>query len=608
MSMLKVFFFALLLISGSAQAQIGSLALHSCTDHESWNLSTGLLKTLGPERVSLFRDSVAGKISAARGFSEAIAMRRNSAPGTEARAFSEYWLARVLLGSQLTHAAYGGFAVISSYRSLEQGPSHERGVQIAAMECLNRIHEKYPTLSGGLALVEPTSQHLMEWLEGAARGEDRQTVYEFMGNRFRAQLREHRTDQELARSIAVLKGSGPEEYLARGLFAAKTGKEAEVVVELKKFLASLVAFEPGSSRLQKYQDEARLLLVRAFYAKKDFSSALGVARQIRTSSNELSEALSELSWSALMAGQYPEAIGAALSLESGGLRRTYAPEGSMVMAIAMNELCQFPQSLRAIGLFRLDYERPFRFLAQLDRWLGTRDFYASVVDYLRKKKSNSGVPERVLSEWTRSPVFISDQGELNSLVDEKLALAKMSRLGSIETKKLSADIVASNRPSRENVLLYRKYRYAGAAWRAVLAAQERNALVLKKNLVSEISRDLAARSVRMFSQLQEIVDNNQLIEVEIYSGASQDMIWQNAHPDFKELVSKMEIDRKKVEGSKTWNWGTTSVFPKKGTDGLDGPEIWPEIWEDELASFKADLRDNCTSKDRYVALKQKRSG
>ena len=39
---------------------------------------------------------------------------------------------------------------------------------------------------------------------------------------------------------------------------------------------------------------------------------------------------------------------------------------------------------------------------------------------------------------------------------------------------------------------------------------------------------------------------------------------------------------------------------------IDGVDENGEIWEDELGSFKANLFDNCSSKDKYLAIRVKR--
>jgi hypothetical protein len=103
----------------------------------------------------------------------------------------------------------------------------------------------------------------------------------------------------------------------------------------------------------------------------------------------------------------------------------------------------------------------------------------------------------------------------------------------------------------------------------------------------------------MHTQLQEIAENNQLIEIEIFQGASQDIIWQNAHPEYKKVAQDLNEDQKKEESAKVWDWGRA---PAQSEDG----EERVEIWEDELGSFKANLFDNCSNKDKYLALKRRR--
>jgi hypothetical protein len=102
----------------------------------------------------------------------------------------------------------------------------------------------------------------------------------------------------------------------------------------------------------------------------------------------------------------------------------------------------------------------------------------------------------------------------------------------------------------------------------------------------------------MLTRLDEIAENNQLIEVEIYNGASKDIIWQNAHPEYKEMAKKFNDDENKESAAAVWDWGRS---PAALSDDAG------EIWEDELGSFKARLFDNCGSKDRYLAIKRGRN-
>jgi hypothetical protein len=145
---------------------------------------------------------------------------------------------------------------------------------------------------------------------------------------------------------------------------------------------------------------------------------------IRKSSNELAAALSEQAWAALMAFKLGDAIGAALNLGAGGMRKTFAPEGPMVMAMALNELCQYPESVSAIQAFRKSYESSFRWLSA---WAARREpLYPKAAAYLRRQE---GAPVRVAGEWVRSPLFLASQDEINLALGERASAAAMARAG-----------------------------------------------------------------------------------------------------------------------------------------------------------------------------------
>ena len=62
----------------------------------------------------------------------------------------------------------------------------------------------------------------------------------------------------------------------------------------------------------------------------------------------------------------------------------------------------------------------------------------------------------------------------------------------------------------------------------------------------------------------------------------------------------MKDDEARESKEKVWNWGkATFGVTEEGEDSY-------EIWEDEVGSFKADLYDNCSSKDKYLSIKFKR--
>ncbi len=563
------------------------------------------------------------KYSAVRGFSNAMAFRKQSQFQAELKLLSEYWLARALWESKMVHVAHTGFRMIAS-----QTPSPRLyGIQLAALECLSRIEDRYSTLDSGANV----HSKLPQYLQLASSPEDKEAVWASVGGFFRQQLAENSSKTDLKATLSLLQGAGAQESLARMSWSAKLGDHTGTVNEGQKFLADA----SRSKSLKRFDDQAHLLLARSFFTTGNYEAANRHLQLVNKRSNELARALSELAWTHLQSEKYADAIGTAMNLQAGGLRHTFAPEAPMVMAMALNELCQYPESLKAVTGFRKYYEKSYRWLETWAKAPGAEQspLYRTAVAFLNKKASDkpippvSGaleVPDRVGSEWVRSPFFIAHQDRINLLFDERDSASLLGRGGAREQRKLAFDIQESWKKLRirirderkklnpgetlasrlrqdisdlrYDISVYRRYVSAAPAWRTILASHQEKAPSIEKSLVKEINLDLANRTLDMYTQLQEIAENNQLIEVEIYNGASQDIIWQNAHPEYKEIAKQMKEENNRATAEKVWDWGRALA----GADEAGG-----EVWEDELGSFKAELFDNCGSKDKFLAIRKR---
>jgi hypothetical protein len=577
---------------------------HACSSAERWTFGP----TVPSDRQDEYEDLIKGNMKPVQGFAEALGLRAiGSSP--EAKMFGEFWVSRALMEAKLYHIAHDGFTSIAS-RPPEEATA---GVQIAALECLLQLEAKFTGFSlpkkvvERLAELQPLThtpaQKEVVWL--AAGAETRELVGESGASA-------HKPEPLLA----LLVGSGLHEKLARAFWAAKRHDHSSVIRELEPFLAPGASVPPA---LKRFVDPARIMIARAFYTIGRYDQAAAHLRQIAKSSNLLAVSLDELSWAFLMNERYSEAIGTAMNLDAGGLRHTFAPESGMVMAMALNELCQYPESVRAIQLLRKHYEAPYKWL---DDWSKDRKhLYPLAVEFLRKAGKT---PERIGSEWVRSPVVIASQDEINLIFDEKEAQTALGKAGVQEQKRIAEELVrrtrelvprlvASRTRSRKLedlpptvrgdlqkvhrlVAQFRRLQHAAPIWQAVLGNYKKKAPVLEHHLVERINQDLEDRSLRMLAQLEEISENVQLIEVEIYNGASSDIIWQNAHPDYVKVAKQMKDEAMKNAPEKVWDWGRAPA----------GDVDEHEIWEDELGSFKANLYNNCSSKDKYLALKMRR--
>lgn len=581
----------------------------ACSSAETW--SWGTSGAFREDFAQELQQTISGTLAPVRGFAEAIGLRR-MAQSPESMALSEYWVSRSLYQSNLVHIAALGFAAVAS----KEMTPETAAAQTASLECLVRIHQQHPSIT----LPISVTAKLAEYRDYAKGTRNASVVADAAHAVLRAHLAEEKpVPAQVEKAIALMAGNAAHEFLAKGFWAARRGDHTGTTQSLQKFFEQPVIPES----LRRYTDTAHMLMARAMYTRGNPEGAAERFKLVNKRSNELAESLSELSWAYLQADKYAEAIGTATNLQAGGLRNTWAPEGPMVMSMALNELCQYPESLRASQLYRKFYDQSYRWLSHW-RDSPTRDsepLYPLAVDFLKKRGKT---PARISSEWVRSPVFIANQDGVNLLFDESESNSKLGLSGASEQTRMGREIVkqimelkpkvkaarAKLKPAdplpeklvtelrklRTQLYAYRRLQQAAPVWKNVLAGYQRQAPQIKARLIAEINSDLRRRSLRMVHQLEDIAENLQLVEVEMYNGASQDIIWQNAHPEYRQLAQQMKEEREKAAAEKVWDWGRAPAT---------SDEANAEIWEDELGSFKADLFDNCSSKDKYIALKMK---
>ncbi len=586
----------------------------ACQPGERWAYGPAV-----PQDVAeAFEESLGQDLSAVQGFSEGLATRR-FAKSAELRTLGEYWISRSLYDVKLLHIAMNGFNAI-----VARAPTRETaGIQTSALNCMLQIHSRYPAI----AFPDAVAPHFKSYLELTQNPLRKGVVLEAISAHLRGLVsRDSIPWNEVERTADLLQGSGAHEAFARGIIAARKKDHSTAIHQFTKFF-NATNLPDG---LKRFVDSAHILMARSSFAKKQYDKASNHLKLVKKSSNDLGESLSELAWAFLMDERYPEAIGTAVNLQGGGMSRTFTPEAPMVMAMALNELCQYPESVRTVNLFRKQYETSWRWLNHwkqgknqesspaADNAAESMSLYQLAVAHVKKQKK---VPERIGGEWVRSPLFISSQDEINLLIDEKQGCDQLGHRGANEQNlmydrilKFAGDLkikIASFRKQskerqelpkslrndlvklKRQIIRFERMRQAAPVWQVILDNYRNQAPQIQTKNLAKIEQDLKQRSLRMLAQIEEVAENIQLIEVEIYNGASQDIIWQNAHPDYKKIASQFK-EENRAPASLVWNWGK---LPANIEDG-------GEMWEDELGSFKANLFNNCSSKDKYLALKR----
>jgi hypothetical protein len=601
-----------------AQADIFPTS-RACMPGESWAIET----PTGDDYRDEFNSSVQEKknvalsmASSIRGFSEALALRKASqSPGE--KLFAEYWISRSLFGLGLPHIAYSGFLAIAMKNpDLASMPIHA-----AALDCLLRIHLQHPSISFPTKALSSLKLELDPLVPEKIRKQTQEIAWDVATAGVQALVSDDRTTEAQVQALlSILDGGGAYESLAKALWSAKRNQHFKTIEALTLYFS-----QKTPQSLNRYQDTARILLARAHYSVGEFDRASDDLKMVSRQSNDLADSLEELAWTSLMQEHYPEAIGTAMNLEAGGLRHTFAPEAQMVSAMAMNELCQYPDAVREISIYRKNYEKVYQWLQNWGALESDHSdkLYQQAVQFIHRKGE---VPDRIAGEWIRAPHFIASQDEINTLFDEKDALPKVAQSAATEQRVLATQILKDARelkpklkiakmklkageelPSsmkealtslRKKVTHWRRLQLAAPLWVSVSNRFRGTIAPAQQSLIARIDTDIKTRNLRMLTQLEEITENIQLIEVEIYNGASQDIIWQNAHPDYKQVAKAIREDHDASARSKVWDWGRSLASSDENS----------EIWEDELGSFKANLFDNCSSKDKYLAIRIKKQG
>ncbi len=583
----------------------------ACTAAETWAFSAAIPEDWSHE----IESSLEGKISSVLSYSESMALQKD-AKDKETQILGIYWKNRSLFRAGLIHMSSSGFNWLAS----EPVSAKTIGIQFAALACLNEIHYQYPRIYMAKT-VEANLSNLARGLEMAHVSKAQRTVFlETIGILIRAQLAEKRPMQEIKETLRFLKDGGAHEQLARGLISVQEENFDDAI----KWFSALVANKSRPKAVDRYMDSARLSLARVYYKKQNFKDAEAQLSKVAKDSNEIVNVLTELVWVYYMQKKYGESVGTAMNLQTGSLKFTFGPEGVMVMAMALNELCQYPSSLRAIRFLKNQYREGY---AWLKDWYkrksegkgDSENLYPQIVSFLESGKTKT--PRPVMSEWVRSPVFISHQQEINLFLDEEEADKKFKKEQVKEFETLKTQIkdlteqvntavaetrrglapgesLPSNIRDAMKLLETEKARFARLkdtilSYRKVSSLFKEQARILSQTLIDRINAELAFRNVGMLRRLKYSAENSYLVEVEIYTGASDDVLWKSAHPDYKDYTKKVHDRAKAEEAEKVWNWG-------KAVHSEDGVE---EVWADELGNLKADITDNCGNRDRYLDVK-----
>lgn len=322
------------------------------------------------------------------------------------------------------------------------------------------------------------------------------------------------------------------------------------------------------------------------------------------------QALIEQGWTQLALEDYSGAIGNMYSLHSPYFTAVYKPESYVVRSIGYLNICQYGDAYKTLTRLEQDY-RDWRdqvggYIKQNDK---ASDYHQTVVKYLKGKSDQDvdGLPFQVIREVARQKFYLNKQIALNEKLDEigrhkginekiKEEKAKIrwrlqkanerfaevrAKLKKLKTDKSLAaqlnELKAQYRTERDYIIGYR-YQLAmlELGRQGFLAFKDKSEDRISKEqyVLSEAAgRFLVKQLGKLQKDMNQILDNNEFLRYEVFSGAGENIRYQVAGGQVTGAPNRIPAS---VKPQKIMNWN------------FEG-----EYWEDEIGSYRSSLQNLC---------------
>jgi hypothetical protein len=322
------------------------------------------------------------------------------------------------------------------------------------------------------------------------------------------------------------------------------------------------------------------------------------------------QALIEQGWTQLSMGDYSGAIGNMYSLHSPYFTAVYKPESFVVRSIGYLNICQYGDAYKTLSYLEKDYRKWYTDAAKYRQAKKeAARYHDTVVTYLKGKSDHDadGLPFQVVREMARQKFYLNKQAALNEDLDqlerhkginekikeekarirwkmqkaqERLAAVMKTIKKSRTDKSLMKDIntlQAQFRIERDFVIGY-KYQLAmlelGRQGFLTFKSESEQRLGKEQYALKEAAgRFLVKYLAKLERDMGHILDNNEFLRYEVFSGAGENIRYQVAGGKVSGEANRVPAS---IKPQKMMNWN------------FDG-----EYWEDEIGSYRSSLENLC---------------
>jgi hypothetical protein len=397
----------------------------------------------------------------------------------------------------------------------------------------------------------------------------------------------------------------PEALLLSGLFNYRQNKVDDAVINIEKLLKVTEGDKKSQIRNVGAITMARIQFQKSMY-KEAFQSYLKVDR----SSPLWLQAMTESAWTQILSEDYEGAAGNMFSLHTDFFKNAFNPESFVVRTVGYLNLCQYGDGVQVLEEMRQKYG-PWK--KKLEEYKTSHkkssDYYDAIKNWAKNSdmKEIDGLPRAFIVELARHPGFMSVQKQINNYEDEitrfnkiSFTLIKMEKeflAKKAEASKALAAAKGKMKPgaapssavvdAEKRLLSYQiQYHIANKARTSIKNLRTQGVARIEKEkdgLRNDAGKILQDSYKSMVANLNRVLDQNDVLQYELYSGAGEHIRYQMAGGE----VNDKERPELKVAKEKSLNW-----------------KFKGEIWEDEVGHYRSSLKNVCPQDNSVAGMNE----
>lgn len=398
----------------------------------------------------------------------------------------------------------------------------------------------------------------------------------------------------------------PDALLLTALFNYRQGKVDDATIHLEKLMKAT-----ENQKTSQLRSVAALTLARIQFQKGDYKDAFQSYLKVDKSNPLWLQAMVESAWTQVLGEDYEGAAGNMFSLHTDFFKNAFSPESYVVRTVGYLNLCQYGDGVQVLNEMSKKYAPWKKKLEDYSKANSdVTNYYDTVKSWIKNSemKEVNGLPRSFIVELARHPAFMSVQKQINTYEDEivrfnRVALTLVKQERDLIAKQNEANkqlaeakkeikgdspseaAIASVQDAEKKLMSYRiQYHIAKKArvsiknLRAVgLARIEKEKTVLR----GQASQALKGRFSDMLASLNRVLDQNEVLQYELYSGAGEHIRYQMAGGE----VNVKDRPELKVQKDKSLNW-----------------KFKGEIWEDEVGHYRSSLKNVCPQESSVAGL------